>query len=639
MDSSIILNDVDCKVNTIDTEFGEETLINIPKQYKYLSEVFNTLPKNAFFCKSVCGVGGTFLSIESDENYVIAVGSVELIYNKTQQHKNLLGVYGNFKIKDIEFYIVMCKLFGFPIKIMTTYDSLWKVTEALKDNVSSCNLLIDEIQVLLKNSDEFKPTVVAKVFMEVNKYASVCYMTATATPRKYFPNEMKGLEYIRLNWEGSVLMNVNTAKIGSDVTSKVVAIALKHLDEGGTPLFFYNSLKGIIPCIKKLVVARKLTHKDIKIICADNEKNRQYLKEQLGEKWLPERPLYKEIDENGNEHLDPKNKPIQFITKYAFEGLDFLVEDAYTYIISDIKNKKSHHSRIDISTDIQQICGRCRNQNPLIKREAVFLWNEEFDGVDMSEDDFEKYVHNNLEIARDLDNRYSLNTLEDMKIEFESSPYFVEVDGKCIVNEWSIYGMCIAHSALKVGYYRVMSKDGDDTISNVDNNLKIFSEVSSYSIPPIPITDKKNMDLKQNFSDLAKTYYDYWLDYNNTHNENSLKEMEYIKSVDKEFCEIVNTIGIEEIKATSFHKTKSKAKYKKAVGIDKTDVKAVKACKSLRLKKDYFYSYAELKSIIKQAYDEKDINVVAKATDIKQAFNVKRTRRNGVEGFIIGDKL
>ena len=107
----------------------------------------------------------------------------------------------------------------------------------------------------------------------------------------------------------------------------------------------------------------------------------------------------------------------------------------------------------------------------------------------MSEDDFEKYVHNNLEIARDLDNRYSLNTLEDMKIEFESSPYFVEVDGKCIVNEWSIYGMCIAHSALKVGYYRVMSKDGDDTISNVDNNLKIFSDVSSYSIPHIPITD------------------------------------------------------------------------------------------------------------------------------------------------------
>ena len=43
--------------------------------------------------------------------------------------------------------------------------------------------------------------------------------------------------------------------------------------------------------------------------------------------------------------------------------------------------------------------------------------------------------------------------------------------------------------------------------------------------------------------------------------------------------------------------------------------------------------------MIKQAYSEKDVNIVAKATDIKQAFNVKRTRRNGVEGFIIGDKL
>lgn len=637
MDRNIILPNTNCAINSVETEYGNETVVDIPKQYKYLSEVFNTLPKNAFFCKSVCGVGGTFLSIESDENYVIAVGSVELIYNKTQQHKNLLGVYGNYKIDDIEFYIAMCKLFGFPIKIMTTYDSLWKVTQALGKNVSECNLLIDEIQVLLKNSDEFKPAVVARVFLEVSKYASVCYMTATATPRKYFPKEMQGLEYIRLNWGGSVLMNVHTAKIGSDVTSKVVAIALKHLDEGGTPLFFYNSLKGIIPSIKKLILARKLTHNDIKIICADNDKNRQYLKEQLGEDWLPERPLYKEVDENGNEYLDPKNKPIQFITKYAFEGLDFLVEDAYTYIISDIKNKKSHHSRIDISTDVQQICGRCRNQNPLVQREAVFLWNDEFDGVDMSEDEFEAYVHDKLEIARDLEKRYTLDTLEDMKIEFESSPYFVEVDGKCIVNEWSVFGMCIAHSALKVGY-RVMLK-GDEVVSNVDNNLRLFSKISDYSVPKIPIADKSKMDLKQNFSELAKTYYQHWLDYNSTKDESHLKEMDYIKSIDKEFGEIVDAIGIEEIKATSFHKTKSKAKYRKAVGIDKTSIKAIKACKSLRLKKGCFYSYAELKSMIKDAYADKDIKLTAKATDIKQAFNVKRTRRNGVEGFIIGDKL
>ena len=637
MDTNIVLPNIECSVNDIETDYGKETVIDIPKQYKYLSEVFSTLPKDAFFCKSVCGVGGTFLSIESDENYVIAVGSVELIYNKTQQHKNLLGVYGNYKIDDIKFYLLLCKLAGVPIKIMTTYDSLWKVTQALGNNVDSCNLLIDEIQVLLKNSDEFKPAVVARVFLEVNKYASVCYMTATATPRKYFPKEMQGLEYIRLNWEGSVLMNVHTSKIGSDVTSKVVAIALKHLDEGGTPLFFYNSLKGIIPSIKKLILARKLTHNDIKIICADNEKNRQFLKEQLGEEWLPERPLYKEIDEDGNEYLDPKNKPIQFITKYAFEGLDFLVEDAHTYIISDIKNKKSHHSRIDISTDVQQICGRCRNQNPLIQREAVFLWNEEFDGVDMSEEDFERYVHDKLDIARDLEKRYTLDTLEDMKIEFESSPYFVEVDGKCIVNEWSIYGMCIAHSALKVGY-RVMSK-GDEVVSNVDSNLRLFSKVSDYDVPKIPIADKSKMDLKQNFAELSKSYYEHWLEYNKTKDEMLLKEMDYLKSIDKEFCEIINAIGIEEIKATSFHKTKSKAKYKKAVGIDKTSAKALRACKSLRLKKGCFYPYTELKAMVKEAYANKGVDLTPKATDVKQAFNVKRARRNGVEGFVIGDKL
>lgn len=136
----------------------------------------------------------------------------------------------------------------------------------------------------------------------------------------------------------------------------------------------------------------------------------------------------------------------------------------------------------------------------------------------------------------------------------------------------------------------------------------------------------------RNFSLVAKEYYEAYL-------EGDAERMEVLAKDNPDFSEIVDTIGIEEIKATSFHKTKSKAKYKKAVGIDKTVVNAIKACKSLKLKKDYFYSYAELKSMIKQAYSEKDVNTIAKATDIKQAFNVKRTRRNGVEGFIIGEKL
>src|SRR5574344_1706789 len=86
----------------VDTDTGVETVINIPKEYKYMSEVFSTLPDNSFLCKSVAGVGGTSLAITNDENYVIAVGSVELIINKSEQHDNLIPVYADISMKDIE---------------------------------------------------------------------------------------------------------------------------------------------------------------------------------------------------------------------------------------------------------------------------------------------------------------------------------------------------------------------------------------------------------------------------------------------------------------------------------------------------------------------------------------------------------
>ena len=43
--------------------------------------------------------------------------------------------------------------------------------------------------------------------------------------------------------------------------------------------------------------------------------------------------------------------------------------------------------------------------------------------------------------------------------------------------------------------------------------------------------------------------------------------------------------------------------------------------------------------MVKTAYNEYSVKSSPKATEIKKVCEVKRTRRNGVEGFIIGDKL
>ena len=135
----------------------------------------------------------------------------------------------------------------------------------------------------------------------VDKFKSVCFMTATPTPRKYFPPEVSKLDYIRLVWEGSSVMHIKKAKMQGDVTSKVVAICLHHLDTEGTPLFFYNSLRGIVPCVKQLIKARGLSHKDIKIICADNERNRAYLKDMV-DHLISEYLAYKEYKTTMNDH-------------------------------------------------------------------------------------------------------------------------------------------------------------------------------------------------------------------------------------------------------------------------------------------------------------------------------------------------
>ena len=311
--NTFICDKLDLKQEVITTETGLETVISIPSKYKYMSEVFTTLPDNSFLCKSVAGVGGTSLAIMNGENYVIAVGSVELIINKSEQHENLIPVHSGVTVRDLENAVSIKEFSKQPVKIITTYDSLPKVVDVLGGKVTDYKILVDELQVLLKASDTFKPVVVTKLFRLVPMFKSVCFMTATPTPRKYFPPEVAKLDYIRLVWEGSSVMHIRKSKVKGDVTSKIVAIALSHLDTEGTPLFFYNSLRGIIPCVKQLIKARGLTHKDIKIICADNDRNRTYLKEQLGADWKPERPLYKEVVD-GNAIMNPRNKPIQFCT-------------------------------------------------------------------------------------------------------------------------------------------------------------------------------------------------------------------------------------------------------------------------------------------------------------------------------------
>ena len=106
--------------------------------------------------------------------------------------------------------------------------------------------------------------------------------------------------------------------------------------------------------------------------------------------------------------------------------------------------------------------------------------------------------------------------------------------------------------------------------------------------------------------------------------------MEDILSSDECLKIYVETIGIKAIRAAGFHKTKCKVKYEKEVGIYKGGVEKLTALRSIKLKQNNFYSFKELKDLIKCVYDKLNVICAAKATDVQSVYSVKSTSRNGV---------
>ena len=143
-----------------------------------------------------------------------------------------------------------------------------------------------------------------------------------------------------------------------------------------------------------------------------------------------------------------------------------------------------------------------------------------------------------------------------------------------------------------------------------------------------------------NFNLLASRYYEITCllrCYPNS--EELMSEIQDILKVEPELKLFVETIGIEAIKATHFHKAKSRVKYQKHVGEHEETKKALEALKTVKLKHNTFYSFKELKDLVKCAYDKLSTKCAAKATDVQSVYSVKSTSRNGVRGYLIIGKI
>lgn len=628
---------------------GEENLsvlddntleLNVPTGISFMSDVLKDLPKGVFIDKQVCAVGGTSLAIRSPTNYVIAAHRKILVDNKHKQHSDkLIAVVGGVHVNDIVNGVMLGKN-----KIITTYDSLGKVSEALKQLglLDSYHLIVDEVQNVIREGGDFREEVCNDLLNNACKFASVSYLTATSTKRKYLPEQIKNIPYLKIVWEDSVNINVKQKHVTGDLNEVITNICLSHLDgkTDGEAYFFFNSVKGLIPIIKNLMKLRKVNSKDIKVICADTDENCKVLSS-LGKKFVPEVPV-EGVNKDGSPIV--KNKPITFVTKTCFEGVDFYSDNPITYVVSDARNKHKHFVKTDIAVDIRQIAGRFRTGNPMSRQEVTLLWTGQYDGYDLSEEEFEKFVLGEIEKTKT-----TLQMVKEDKIinsldsAVKTSKYLTKRDGEVVLNQLAFSNIMSEYSTQHEDF-KVVIENGK-FINKLDDKLTKLYDVDSYEPPVMSLLDKGLLGKKLNFHDLASNYYEakIRLSYCQDGSTDCTVEdvqgfkntIETTEALCKRLVEYVNEIGLEGLKACGFQESRVKTKYLNSVGVAKLEASPKKIQRHANIKPDMFLSFKEVKDRLQKAYDAIGLKEVAKANHIDRYYATKRCKRGGVMGYLI----
>lgn len=369
---------------------------------EYASEVLKTIP-SGYIDKTICGCGLTTVALENEEDTVIAVPTIYLAMNKSEQYPNeryagkVLAVYGNTSMDEINFYWQTNR----TRKIMVTYDSLDKIVHLL----DRCKLVIDESNELLSRT-KLKPEIIDKVFKIAYNYKdTVSFISATPTPLEYMPDWVSDIDQIKIEWS-------NTDKAKPILCERTYPIkSLKNeficpLKENGSMtvahkkfsklIIFINSIKEIVDIVRE----SELDKNECGIICGDSLKN--------------------DIKIRGiNRYVTGVLPTYLFITSSGFCGIDLVDSDAMTIVVSTTSQK---WKMIDTLTDLKQAISRQRNKNNPNYGSFIYIYNQTI--FKKSKDELLKELNGTYSKISDTIALYDLAVKNNRTNGFEPYPDF-----------------------------------------------------------------------------------------------------------------------------------------------------------------------------------------------------------------------
>jgi hypothetical protein len=492
--------------------------------------------------------------------------------------------------------------------------------------------MVDESHMLVLYGASLKPSEISRVLNGYGEYASATFVSATPTQYKYLPEQLKHLRQIRVHWEDVRSVPIKHARVSSrTVMSRVLGVAIDSLSTEEHPYFFYNNLNGIVNVVKQLRKVAKLGPDDIRIICADTEDNKEYLKRHLGRAFVPEGPVY--LDDN-QKPVRETEKKIHLVTSYGFFGSDFYDKKASIWVVSDLAGKGTHY---DISTALPQIVGRFRD-----RKDATinFLWTTRDDRFDLTEEEFDAQVRDELQEAEwqvELA-RKSPRQRKTLKAGIHKDPYLMLADDKqtVLVNPLAWNGQMQMYNAFHHDY-KTIHNGGDN--GAVATKLKdAFGEVDTIEVRDLTPQEKVLLKKVPDFRKMCRAYV-------------FAKNVSRLLATPEEWADAEHTIGLvesgdrlrliadayellggEKLLALDCRKGAIEQEYsiRKALTSDRDVID-----KHLRLRVGHFYTNKDLRARIQSLYDSLGLSKKAKATDAREWYDIQRSTPQGESGYRI----
>lgn len=579
-----------------------EQIIIKGKSARYMSDISELkdgLPKGVVN-KVKTDAGGTFLAANDKHNYVIACpfkDLVDSIYLDKNNKYPILRVYGGTKKKDYKEYIENNKIH----KIVCTYDSFEKVTAWL-DDPEQYRVLIDEFHLLLDNMD-FREDAITKLIENLSNYEYYTFLSATPIDINYNIPFLNELPHYKIDWDGYIKIKPYRIRT-SNVIRSVADMINIFLNEGFKLPTINNTIEEVkelyiflnsVSAIRDIITTLDIDPRIVKICCADNKGNRQIL------------------DEYSISSINDPNRKINFFTSKCYQGCNLFTNSGLIIVASDSGRSQT---LVDVSTSLEQICGRLRTNgeyNNIFKNILVHIYSTRT-SIE-SDEEFNAIIKKKEEDAKILVSEQDRLSEEGRKIYFDRIKNAIKTD---VV---SLYGNRLKYNPLKKQSFvykhnlRKAYKDGYSIRAAYEKSEKFEPTKQLYWKK---FTVKMKSICTISYQTLIEDYYET--------KDGSL----LLKH--PEFADYVKYLTIKEIHTL---------RYKKSALLDAVDAKKYipKVIHELLTNYKGTYTVSELKAVLSRLYKENNISQKPKTSILKNIAEIeaKQQRLDGksVRAYII----